>query len=248
MSRAKARQIRRKSVERSASSSSRIIIVQRLQPVVSLFADATADGSRGAQGDYRHETRSRGFIAGEGTDLASGFGLIALTVATAGALGPTVAALILSVATWPWLLLVNLPVCLVAAPLFIAVAPRSRRTPRSFDLPGALLNTAALGLLVVDVNIRGGHARQPIVALAAGLVFLAFLVWHQTRRPMPLLPLDLLRIPIIAWSAATPVCSYAAQSIGLYEQAIAFRFTRTASRMRQTRGRVTPSSPVRLIC
>ena len=143
--------------------------------------------------------------------LGSGFGLIALTVALAGALGPTVAALILSVAAWPWLFLVNLPVCLVAAPLFIAVAPQSRRTPRPFDLPGALLNAVALGLLVVGVDRLGGHAGPAMWMIAGGLVSLTFLVWHQAQRSTPLLPLDLLRIPIIALSAATSVCSYAAQ-------------------------------------
>jgi len=143
--------------------------------------------------------------------IGSGFALIALTVAMAGALGPTVAALILSVASWPWLFLVNLPVCLVAVPLFIAVAPHSRRMPRPFDLPGALLNAMALGLLVVGVDIMGGHTRPAIWALTGGLVSLVVLVWHQTRRTTPLLPLDLLRIPIVALSAATSVCSYAAQ-------------------------------------
>ena len=65
--------------------------------------------------------------------LGRGFALIALTVAIAAALGPTVAALILSVANWPWLFLVNVPVGLVAVPLFLFKAPASARQHRPFD-------------------------------------------------------------------------------------------------------------------
>jgi len=64
----------------------------------------------------------------------SGFALIALVVAMAGALGPTVAALILSIASWAWLFLINVPVCLLAAPLFIALAPQSPPTARPWVL------------------------------------------------------------------------------------------------------------------
>ena len=50
--------------------------------------------------------------------LGQGFALIALAVAISAALGPTLAALILSVASWPWLFLVNVPIGIVAVPLF----------------------------------------------------------------------------------------------------------------------------------
>lgn len=144
--------------------------------------------------------------------LGSGFAMIALAVAISAAIGPTIAALILSVATWRWLFLVNLPVCLVALPLFLAVAPFSRGNVRSFDLPGALLNAAALGLVVVGVDALGsGRTRVAIAEVAAGLACGALLVWQQMRRPVPLLPLDLLRIPLFTLSLGTSICSYAAQ-------------------------------------
>lgn len=144
--------------------------------------------------------------------IAQGFGLIALFVAMSGALGPTIAALILSVANWPWLFLVNLPVCLIAAPLFVAMAPASPSQTRPFDMSGALLNAAALGLVVIGVVLLGGH--DPWLGageIAAGLICGVLLVRQQRRRTMPLLPLDLLRIPIFALSIGTSICSYSAQ-------------------------------------
>lgn len=144
--------------------------------------------------------------------LGSGFALIALAVAMSGAAGPTIAALILSVARWPWLFLVNLPVCAVALPLFLLLAPLSRQHMRPFDVPGAVLSAVALGLLVVGVDTCG-TGRLPVAAaeLAASLLSFALLIWEQSRRTAPLLPLDLMRIPLFALSVMTSICSYSAQ-------------------------------------
>lgn len=144
--------------------------------------------------------------------LGRGFAAIALAVALSAALGPTLAALILSVSHWPWLFLVNVPIGLVAVPLFLSVAPRARRRFRAFDWWGALLNAAAFGLVVTGVDGLGGDARGLAGAeLAAGLAFAGLLVWQQSRQPAPMLPLDLLRIRLFALSMGTSVCSYAAQ-------------------------------------
>ncbi|MGI4953136.1 MAG: MFS transporter [Janthinobacterium lividum] len=148
--------------------------------------------------------------------LGRGFAAIALAVALSAALGPTLAALILSVAHWPWLFLVNVPVGLVAVPLFLKVAPVSPGRPRRFDWAGALLNAAAFGLVVTGVDGLGGEAPGLAGAeLAAGLVMGVLLVWQQSRQEArqqaPMLPLDLLRIRLFALSMGTSVCSYAAQ-------------------------------------
>ncbi len=144
--------------------------------------------------------------------LGQGFASIALAVAISAALGPTIAALILSVASWPWLFLVNVPLGVVAVPLFLAVAPPGRPRFRPFDGVGALLNAATLGLIVTGVDGLGGAGRTVAIGeLAAGLVCGALLVRQQMRRPVPLLPLDLLRIPLFALSVGTSICSYSAQ-------------------------------------
>jgi DHA2 family multidrug resistance protein-like MFS transporter len=144
--------------------------------------------------------------------LGKGFALIALGVAISAALGPTLAALILSVATWPWLFLVNVPLGLVAVPLFLRVAPPGETRPRTLDWVGALLNAAALGLVVIGVDGLGGaEVHLAIAELVAGLACAAILVWQQSRRTAPLLPLDLLRIPLFSLSVCTSICSYCAQ-------------------------------------
>ncbi|WP_158743140.1 MFS transporter [Acidisphaera sp. L21] len=144
--------------------------------------------------------------------LGQGFALIALAVAISAALGPTIAALILAVAPWPWLFLVNVPLGLIAVPLFLVKTPASPRRPRPLDPIGAVLSAAALGLIVTGVDGLGGTGINVAIGeLAAGLLCGALLVWQQFRRPAPMLPLDLLRIPLFALSVCTSICSYAAQ-------------------------------------
>ena len=65
--------------------------------------------------------------------MGQGLGQVALVIALSGVLGPTVAAGILSVASWPWLFLVNVPVCLIAAPVFMSMAPSTPGDRRAFD-------------------------------------------------------------------------------------------------------------------
>ena len=82
---------------------------------------------------------------------ALGFvGVIAFVVAVSAAAGPTVAAAILSIASWPWLFAGNVPLGIAS----IALAPLLQRTPRSgpgFDSPIELLNALLLGLHILPI-------------------------------------------------------------------------------------------------
>ena len=143
--------------------------------------------------------------------IGSGLALVALTVAFSGAAGPSVAAAILSVARWPWLFLVNVPICAVAAWAFFRYAPPNEPQPRRFDRGGALLTALALGLIVVGVDTLAVHAQTAVVEIVAGLLTLGLLVWHQSKQAAPIVPLDLMRIPLFSLSVLTSVCSYSAQ-------------------------------------
>ena len=143
--------------------------------------------------------------------LARGFAVVALGVAISAAIGPTIASLILSVADWPWLFLVNVPIGLVGIPIYFLVAPPSRPQPRRFDYVGAVLTAAMLGLLVVGVDTLGADGQRAGIEIAAGFVALGALLLQQRRSAAPLLPLDLLRIPLFSLSIVTSICSYSTQ-------------------------------------
>ncbi|GEL41010.1 MFS transporter [Methylorubrum extorquens] len=167
--------------------------------------------------------------------IGRGVGNVALIVAVASAAGPTVAAAILSVAAWPWLFLVNLPVGLVALAVGARTLPQTPRSARRFDLRSASLNALTVGLLIVgldafaDPDTRGLAVAAIAASVAVGIVF----VRTQIRLAAPLLPLDLLRIPAFALSMVASICSFAAQMIAYvalpfyFHDALGFSETRT---------------------
>ena len=147
--------------------------------------------------------------------IGRGVGNTALVVAVASAAGPTVAAAILSVASWPWLFLVNLPVGLTALAVASRTLPATPRSGARFDGLSALLNALTFGLLIVGIDHLGdpgGQGRALAVLAAAGLVGVVF-VRRQMRLTAPLLPVDLLRIPAFALSMASSILAFAAQMI-----------------------------------
>lgn len=147
--------------------------------------------------------------------LGQGVGVNALVVAISSVLGPTVAAGILSVAHWPWIFAVNIPVGALALLLAIRFLPATPRARRRFDAASALLSAATFGLVMTALEqfARGAAPWQAGLILAGGVAAGVALVRRQAGRPAPLLPVDLLRIPIFALSVATAICSFAAQML-----------------------------------
>ena len=145
--------------------------------------------------------------------IGRGVGNVALIVAMASAAGPTVAAAILSVATWPWLFLVNLPVGLVALAVAARTLPTTPLSGARFDVPSAILNALTFGLLIIGLDGIGEAEvlGLALVEIGAGLSIGAVFVLYQLRLANPLLPVDLLRIPAFALSMATSIASFGAQ-------------------------------------
>jgi DHA2 family multidrug resistance protein-like MFS transporter len=159
--------------------------------------------------------------------LGRGVGLNATVGSISAALGPTVAAAILSVATWPWLFAVNLPLGLIAVPIAWRALPDTPRSGTRFDAASAALSAATFGLLITAIAGLGhGEVLSGVGAelvLTFGLA--AVLVARQLARTAPLLPVDLLRVPLFALSVATSVCSFVAQAMALVSLPFLFENT-----------------------
>jgi MFS transporter, DHA2 family, multidrug resistance protein len=147
--------------------------------------------------------------------LGRGLGRNALVVGVSSAAGPTVAAAILSIAPWPWLFLINVPLGIIALLVAVRTLPETPRVRRRFDWIGAALNALTFGLLIIGTNsISNGESLTYPAVLLGAAAFIGFgFVQHQMAHPMPLLPLDLLRLPVFALSMVTSVCSFAAQTL-----------------------------------
>lgn len=149
--------------------------------------------------------------------LGSGMSWYTLMVGIAFGLGPVVGSAILSVASWPWLFAINLPIGIVALVIALRSLPNVEGQTRSFDWSGALLNAGFFILLVSGLDKVGTPNEHLLAAveIAAGLGFAVALFRHQASRGSSLLPVDLFRIPVFALSSVTSICSYAAQTMAL---------------------------------
>lgn len=150
--------------------------------------------------------------------LGRGMGINSLIVAASAAAGPTIAAAILSVATWHWLFLINIPLGLLALVLAIRFLPANQqKSQQRFDLPSAIMNALTFGLLITALgNYAQGNVDWLLAAQLVALVVIGTLfVRRQLRLPVPLLPVDLLRIPLFSLSISTSICSFTAQMLAL---------------------------------
>ncbi|HVZ10701.1 MFS transporter [Rhodopila sp.] len=152
------------------------------------------------------------------SQLGRGVGYNVLVVGTSSAAGPSAAAAILAVSSWPWLFAAQVPFGLIALGLSVVFLPRTPRSRHAFDLPSAALNAVTLGLFITGLDGLGhGEGRQLVVAELAGAVLAGVVfVCRQLRLRPPMLPIDLLIArPIFALSSATSICAYAAAIIAL---------------------------------
>jgi MFS transporter, DHA2 family, multidrug resistance protein len=148
--------------------------------------------------------------------IGRGFGHNALVVATAFTLGPTISSAILALGPWPWLFAINIPFGLVAMAIGLITLPSTPRAKHAFDLPGAALAAACLGLFIIAIGGAAHEARPSLmlIALAVALVLGFLLARRQADHPAPMLPIDLFRRPLFALSAATAICSFSVQGLG----------------------------------
>src|SRR5271170_1826849 len=105
--------------------------------------------------------------------LGQGVGNIAVVVAVATAGSPSVAAAILSVASWHWLFLVNVPIGALALMMAARTLPATPRNNRRLDLMSVALNGLTFGLLIAGVNRigEGGSLAPALIEIGAGAAF-----------------------------------------------------------------------------
>jgi DHA2 family multidrug resistance protein-like MFS transporter len=146
--------------------------------------------------------------------LGRGIGLNAVIISVSAAVGPTVASAILARATWEWLFAVNVPIGVLAIVVASRALPRTEGSGRRFDWFSALLNAITFGLLILGLEGLAREGLQTGLLRLAGAAVAGFLLARRELRVVaPLVPFDLLRIPIFGLSVATSIVSFSAQML-----------------------------------
>jgi DHA2 family multidrug resistance protein-like MFS transporter len=154
--------------------------------------------------------------------LGRGMAINSMVVATASVAGPSVAAGILSVASWPWLFALNVPLGALVLVLGLRALPvnAAKASGIRFSLVDVALNVAMFALIFIGADrlgVRGetGQGGGPmawallLAGVAVGVVYLR----RQAALALPLFPVDLLRIPVFALSMGTSVGAFCAQML-----------------------------------
>lgn len=154
--------------------------------------------------------------------LGRGMSLNAMAVAVSSAAGPTIAGFILSKLTWHWLFAINIPLGIVAFAVGYYLLPENPYvSKRRVDIWSCFGNALTFGLMVYSLEgIVNHESRWLIFASFAAFFVVGYIYLHRQLQAVrhdrtPLLPVDLLKIPIFSLSILTSICSFTAQMLAM---------------------------------
>ncbi|NWF27198.1 MFS transporter [Streptomyces sp. PKU-EA00015] len=139
-------------------------------------------------------------------DRARAVGLWSGLGGVGAAVGPFVGGWLVDGPGWRWVFLLNVPLAALCVPVALRHVPESRnlRAVGRFDVLGAVLGAAALGLVtyaLIDATVWPG-----LVGVLVGVAF----VLVERRRPEPMLPLSVFAIRQFTAVNLVTLCVYAA--------------------------------------
>jgi DHA2 family multidrug resistance protein-like MFS transporter len=146
--------------------------------------------------------------------LGRGMGFNALVISAAATLGPSVASIILSVASWHWLFAVNIPIGILAFLVGRKSLPENQRTG-SFDFTGTILSVVMFGFGFVGIDLLARPIARFLGPLCVAVAIIAFvaLVRRSQRMPSPIIPLDLLKNKQVAMAIGASIAAFSAQML-----------------------------------
>ena len=187
--------------------------------------------------------------------LGRGMAINSMVVATASVAGPTVAAAILSVASWPWLFALNVPLGALVLAMGLRALPANQvkaSADSRFSAFDVLLNVLMFALIFIGADrlgVRGdaGQGASPwawallLAGVAVGFVYLR----RQRALALPLFPVDLLRIPVFALSMGTSIGAFCAQMLSFI--ALPFLLLETYGRSHFEAGLLITAWPLAIV-
>lgn len=140
--------------------------------------------------------------------IGKGIALNSFALGLGVACGPSIGSAVLTLASWRWIYLINLPLDLIALTLALTSLPKTPLSEQKLDLKAIALSVLALTLTVIGLDALvhgGGISAMGLITL--GLVCGVMLVRREKFSQFRIVPTDILPIPriFVAFTCGTLV-------------------------------------------
>lgn len=154
--------------------------------------------------------------------LSRGLSYNAMIVGGAAAIGPTLSGAILSIGSWHWLFIINIPIGLATWWLGVKHLPADSAIEHNpnkpkFDKVSAIESAIIFGLLINLIEGFSQHTPQ-WVSWTEGITILVlgyFFLHRQFKMPLPMLPVDLFKNPAFSLSISSATVNFMASMIAM---------------------------------
>jgi DHA2 family multidrug resistance protein-like MFS transporter len=144
--------------------------------------------------------------------LGRGLGINSIVVSASASAAPTLGGLVLLVAPWPWIFASVAPLALLSLVLGRQTLPEPPTHDEAYDVLAALLCALTFGLVVGGLE-SALHGDSPVISaaiVAAGVMIAVVFIRRELNSKMPILPVDLLGLPVVALSAGGGLIAFVA--------------------------------------
>lgn len=149
--------------------------------------------------------------------LGHAFGLNAMYTSIAAAMGPTLGGSMLAILPWQWLFAINLPIAVLIVLLARGALPNAPGTGARLDPVSVIASAIGFSLLIYGLD--GFARRDPPLLTAAELVVGALTFgWFALRQfalPVPMISLDLFRLPRFSVAAQASFTGWSAWGLAV---------------------------------
>jgi DHA2 family multidrug resistance protein-like MFS transporter len=138
-------------------------------------------------------------------------GINSVVVASSSALAPTLGGWLVASFDWRWVFVAAVPMAVISLLLGRAL-PDPFKYDREPEYVSGVWSALTVLALIGGVQIAA-HAGTVVLGAAisfAGVVSAVLLVRRERRRPHPVLPVDLMAMPVIGLSALAAICAFIA--------------------------------------
>lgn len=144
--------------------------------------------------------------------LGTIIGFNAMTIAISAAAGPAVAGAILSVASWPWLFAVNIPLGLIVLVCGRVLGP-VQGIRRPVNAKALLANTLMFILFLTGADLIATSPAAGVILIGGSVACLVALLRLERGSSAPIVPMDLLAEPAFRVAVIASVTCFTGQML-----------------------------------